>query len=120
MASELADFEPSTGHRHDCRRRDVHGHQCDCALQLYELATARPSEPPHVPFHIDGLLYVVPPGEYVGHDIRRFAHPPIGDDRVLWLQRLTSPDVEIGDVSPPVPIAEGVELYTTPRAINAG
>lgn len=35
--AELADFDPSTGHRHDCRavRRSL---PCSCALQLYEVA----------------------------------------------------------------------------------
>lgn len=37
-SAELPDFEPSTGHRHDCQRRNVHGHQCDCAAQLYAIA----------------------------------------------------------------------------------
>lgn len=39
--AELADFDPSTGHRHDCRavRRSL---PCSCALQLYEAATAPP------------------------------------------------------------------------------
>lgn len=43
MTAELADFEPSTGHRHDCLAVTPLTPElrvCDCALQLYELITA--------------------------------------------------------------------------------
>lgn len=35
--AELADFEPSTGHRHDCSEH-VCDRACDCASDLYAIA----------------------------------------------------------------------------------
>ena len=70
---------------------------------------------------IDDLRYVVDPGKYTGDQVRHVAHPPIGENRDLYLVRPNPWDADLlvrdGDE---VHVQDGVAFITAPRFINAG
>lgn len=71
---------------------------------------------------IDRLPYKVKVGTYTGAQIRRFAAPPIADDRDLWMQEpfgendLLIRDDDTVALGP----TTGTRLWTHPRFINGG
>lgn len=62
---------------------------------------------------IDGLPYAQPTGTYTGAEVRRFAHPPIGFDRDLYLERDEGEvRVQSGDY---VTVVSGLSFHTIKR-----
>ena len=69
---------------------------------------------------IDRVPYRVTVAEYTGAQIRHFAHPPIGDERDLWLYKPGEDDQLITDEDSILIRDSGYRFFTMPRYINGG
>lgn len=69
---------------------------------------------------IDRIPYRLNAGDYTGRQIRHFAHPPIGEDRDLWLFQPGANDLLISYDDLAVIRHSGHRFFTMPRHINGG
>jgi len=79
-----------------------------------------PPEDGYVYIEIDRLPYRRVWGTFSGSEIRRFAAPPIGDDRDLWLVVPGGNDRKIEDTDKVEMRTSGLRFWTAPKIINPG